>query len=181
MKLRHIILVLICLTSVSCVKQKLETMYNNQENKIDQYIAKKRISGQDTLRVEYNGGASRLVTKEGSGEKLTADGNIAFYFAGYTFTGSSISSSNLFITNHAETATKAGWTLTEEEAKILTINLKEYELIPGLKNGLIGVQGGEECEILFTGKYGFGKKALGTIPANSALVYTIWVESVSND
>ena len=71
--------------------------------------------------------------------------------------------------------------LTEEEAKVLTINMKEYELVPGLRSGLIGVRSGEECQILFTGKYGFGNKAFGTIPANSPLVYRIWVESISND
>jgi FKBP-type peptidyl-prolyl cis-trans isomerase len=155
-------------------------MYNSQESKIDQYIEKSRIVGEDTLRVVYNGGTSRLVTKEGEGAELSADGNIAFYYAGYIFSGN-ISNTNLFITNHAETATQAGWSLTEEEAKVLTINMKEYELVPGLRSGLIGVRSGEECQILFTGKYGFGNKAFGTIPANSPLVYRIWVESISND
>ena len=180
MKLRNLALVFMCIASVSCVKQKLESTYNSQENRIDQYIEKNRISGTDTLRVVYNGGASRLVTKEGNGPELSADGNIAFYYAGYTFSGS-ISNTNLFITNHLQTATEAGWTLSEEETQILTINLDEYKLIPGLKSGLIGVKGGEECQILFTGKYGFGNKAFGTIPANSPLVYKIWVESISND
>ena len=36
-------------------------------------------------------------------------------------------------------------------------------------------------ELLFSGKYGFGNKPFGTIPANSALLYKIWVESISND
>ena len=180
MKLRNLALVFMCIASVSCVKQKLETTYNSQESKIDQYIEKSRIAGNDTLRVVYNGGASRLVTKEGEGEELSATGNIAFYYAGYVFSGS-ISNTNLFITNHLQTATEAGWTLSEEETQILTINLDEYKLIPGLKSGLIGVKGGEECQILFTGKYGFGNKAFGTIPANSPLVYKIWVESISND
>lgn len=182
MKNKYILLLLLIgsLTSVSCVKQKLEAIYNSQESKIDDYIEKNRISGKDTLRVVYNGGTSRLVTKEGTGEELSDNGNIAFYYAGYTFTGS-ISSSNLFITNHQPSASEAGWTLTEDEAKVLTINMKEFELVNGLKHGLIGVKGGEECEILFSGKYGFGKKAFGTIPANSALVYKIWVESISND
>ena len=61
------------------------------------------------------------------------------------------------------------------------LNLGEDELVEGLRNGLRGVRGGEECYILFSGKYGFGKKAFGTIPANSALAYHVWVESVSND
>jgi FKBP-type peptidyl-prolyl cis-trans isomerase len=180
MKLRNLALVFMCIASVSCVKQKLESTYNSQENRIDQYIEKNRISGTDTLRVVYNGGASRLVTKEGNGPELTADGNIAFYYAGYTFSGS-ISNSNLFSTNHQQTATQAGWTLSEEDAKALSINMNDYKLLPGLKSGLTGVKGGEECQILFTGKYGFGNKAFGIIPANSALVYKIWVESISND
>ncbi|MBQ2372096.1 MAG: FKBP-type peptidyl-prolyl cis-trans isomerase [Bacteroidales bacterium] len=180
MKLRNLALVFMCIASVSCVKQKLESTYNSQENRIDQYIEKNRISGTDTLRVVYNGGASRLVTKEGNGPELSADGNIAFYYAGYTFSGS-ISNSNLFSTNHQQTATQAGWTLSEEDAKALSINMNDYKLLPGLKSGLTGVKGGEECQILFTGKYGFGNKAFGIIPANSALVYKIWVESISND
>lgn len=180
MKLRNLALVFMCIASVSCVKQKLESTYNSQENRIDQYIEKNRISGTDTLRVVYNGGASRLVTKEGNGPELSADGNIAFYYAGYTFSGS-ISNSNLFSTNHQQTATQAGWILTEEDAKALSINMNDYKLLPGLKSGLTGVKGGEECQILFTGKYGFGNKAFGIIPANSALVYKIWVESISND
>jgi FKBP-type peptidyl-prolyl cis-trans isomerase len=194
----------------SCAKEKLEDTYNKQEDRIDQFIEKNRYqkrntqvpkrdpetgriltdeNGQpvmkdtvvtDTLRVIYNGGAARLVTKEGEGEEVRENGSIAFYYAGYTFSGS-ISASNLFTTNHKETAASAGWNLTDEQDDILTISLNDYKLLPGLKSGLIGARGGEECQILFSGKYGFGKKSSGIVPANSALVYKIWVESVSND
>lgn len=182
MKHRSIALALLVMAfgTVSCVKQKLETTYNSQEDRIDQYIEKSRIVNGDTLRVVYNEGSSRLVTKEGEGAELSPNGNIAFYYAGYTF-GGSISNANLFITNHQQSAAEAGWTLSEEDAKVLTVNMNDYRLLPGLKSGLIGVKGGEECQILFTGKYGFGNKAFGIIPANSALVYKIWVESISND
>lgn len=177
-----------CITATSCVKEKLENTYNNQENRIDQFIEKNRyvkttVDGEtvtDTLRVAYNGGSSRLITKEGEGEELRSNGTIAFYYAGYTFNGS-ISNSNLFTTNHQETAASAGWNLTDKSYEILTINLQDYELINGLFNGLTGVRAQEECMILFSGKYAFGKRALGIVPANSALVYKIWVESISND
>ena len=177
-----------CLAFSSCVKEKLENTYNNQEDRIDQFIEKNRyvkttVDGKtvtDTLRVVYNGGSSRLVTKEGEGEELKSDGMVAFYYAGYTFNGS-ISNSNLFTTNHLETATSAGWSLTDTEFEILTIDLGEYELINGLHNGLTGVKAGEECQIFFSGKHAFGKRALGIVPANSALVYKIWVESISNE
>ena len=169
-----------CLTITSCVKEKLENTYNTQEDRIDQFIEKNRYTNTDTLRVVYNGGSTRLVTKEGEGEMLNSDGMIAFYYAGYTFNGS-ISNANLFTTNHVETATSAGWELTDENYDILTIDLTEYELIKGLFNGLTGVRAGEECLIFFSGKYAFGKRALGIVPANSALVYKIWVESISNE
>ena len=166
----------VCILLTSCVKEKLENIYNKQEDKIDQFIEKNRYQKRtengetvtDTLRVIYNSGSSRLVTKEGEGEELKENGAIAFYYAGYIFSNG-ISNSNLFTTNHKETAVSSGWTLTDEQ------------LLPGLKSGLAGVRAGEECQIFFSGKYGFGKKSSGIVPANSALVYKIWVESISNE
>jgi FKBP-type peptidyl-prolyl cis-trans isomerase len=59
--------------------------------------------------------------------------------------------------------------------------LAESDLIQGLSDGLTGVKSGEHCQILFSGKYGYGKKPFGTIPANSAVLFEIWVEAVSNE
>lgn len=174
----------IVMTGTSCIKEKLETTYNNQENRIDQYINQNRhvtVDGeQDTLKVVYNDGSNRLIKTEGIGEELNTQGTIAFYYAGYIFNGSK-SKTNLFMTNHQETALDAGWELTDESFKVYKTNMNGSDLLEGLKNGLLGVKTGEHCEILFTGKYGFGNKEFGIIPANSALLYEIWVEAVSND
>lgn len=134
----------------------------------------------DTLNVVRSGGANRLVTKEGEGEELQGNGFVSFYYAGYKFTGS-FSSGNLFVTNHQATAEQAGWNLTDADYQIYEINLGDTKLLQGLKDGLLGVKAGEECEILFTGKYGFGNEKFGIIPANSALLYKIWVVGVAND
>lgn len=134
----------------------------------------------DTLNVIRSGGANRLVTKEGEGDELQRNGFVSFYYAGYKFTGS-FSASNLFVTNHQETAELAKWNLTDAEYRIYEINLGDAKLIQGLKDGLLGVKAGEECEILFSGKYGFGDEQFGIIPANSALLYKIWVIGVAND
>lgn len=134
----------------------------------------------DTLNVVRSGGANRLVTKEGEGEELQGNGFVSFYYAGYMFTGS-FSSGNLFVTNHQATAEQAGWNLTDADYQIYEINLGDTKLLQGLKDGLLGVKAGEECEILFTGKYGFGNEKFGIIPANSALLYKIWVVGVAND
>ena len=174
---RIIITVLCALALSSCVKSKLEVTYNSQESKIESYIASKG----DTYRSIRNGGANRLVLKEGEGEELQGNGFVSFYYAGYTFKGSSVSASNLFATNHQETAESANFSLTDPDYSLYEVNIAEAEMLEGLKNGLIGVQAGETCEILFTAKYGYGNKTFGIIPANSALLYKIWVIGVSNE
>ena len=59
--------------------------------------------------------------------------------------------------------------------------MADARLIPGIQDGLLGVKAGEECEILFSGKYGFGNEKFGIIPANSAQLWKIWVVGVAND
>lgn len=176
-------MVVMTISGTSCIKEKLELTYTNQENRIDQYIQSNKYtdsSRTDSLRVVYNGGSNRLVMTEGTGEELNGKGTVAFYYAGYTFSGNK-SSNNLFTTNHEETASAAGWNLTDSEYTLYTINMADAELLEGLKKGLLGVRSGEHCQILFSGKYGFGNKEFGIVPRNSALLYEIWVEAVSND
>ena len=165
----------LAVSAISCTKSKLETTYNNQENQIDSYI-----SGKTDCRVVRNGGANRVVLTEGEGEELSPDGFVSFYYAGYTFTGS-FNASNLFATNHRQTAEQSKWDLTDPEYEIYETNLSDAKLLQGIKDGLVGVKAGEECEILFTGKFGFGNENFGTIPAKSALLYKIWVVGVTND
>ena len=114
-------------------------------------------------------------------DTLRSGGTVSFYYAGYTLSGASVSSSNLFATNHQRTANSAGWKLSDTTAfKIQTLTL-DNKLLEGLQRGLEGVRNQDECYILFSGKYAFGPRKQGTIPARSALVYHIWVNSISND
>ena len=174
MKNRSTILlaILTFILATSCVKEQLETVYNKQEEQIDKYIDKAMLTtdelgNPDTLRVVRNGGSNRLVRKEGVGEELAKDGYVSFYYAGYTFNGS-VSSSNMFSTNRLESAIEVGWSAEESEYTLYEIGLKDADLIPGLKYGLEGVKAGEECEIVFSAKYGFGNKPLGMIPQHSS-------------
>lgn len=190
--------ILLCLMTVSCVKEKLETIYKKQETQIDSYLSKnsevKRDSTivdadgstrdttwTDTLDIIYNKGTARLITKKGSGPELSPDGAVSFYYAGYIFKGSNVSASNLFATNHQATAEGANFITTEPDYSIMEVNMAETDMLEGLRNGLTGVRAGEECEILFTAKYGYGNRTFGIIPVNSALLYKIWVVGVSND
>lgn len=171
-------LIFTVLLMASCNKEA-ELLYTNQEGKIDTYITQ-LLTKNEEAEVVRNGGSNRVITKHGEGEALVPGGTISFYIAGYTFNGS-LSSGNLFYTNSETAATESKMTLTEQDFNIKTMILNENDFIEGLYNGLIGVKGGEECEILFSGKYGYKKKKNGIIPANSALLYKVWVESISNE
>lgn len=201
MKAKHevfVFLALICLTAGSCIKEKLETIYKKQDTQIDSYLSKNNTAKRDSTIIEedgttrdttwtdtlttiYNKGTARLVKVKGSGPKLSATGAVSFYYAGYLFTGNTPSASSLFATNHQQTAESSNFITTDPDYSLLEINMAEADLLEGLRNGLIGVQAGEECEILFTAKYGYGDKTFGIIPVNSALLYRIWVVGVSND
>ena len=195
-----LIFIFLCITANSCIKMKLEETYSKQETRIDDYLAKnmtmqrdsiavekdpetgeeaqKVVKYTDTLRIVYNGGSARLVKEEGEGEPLNDRGAVSFYYAGYLFT---TSPSTLFTTNHEATATSAKFNLTDADYEIFEADMRDVELLNGLRNGLIGVRSGEECEILFSGKHAFGNHMFGIIPANSALLFKIWVVGVSND
>lgn len=189
---------ILCLAASSCVKEKLETIYKKQESQIDSYISKNNTSKRDSTIVYedgttkdttwtedrpviYNNGSIRLVTKKGTGPKLSEDGAVSFYYAGYVFKGGAPGPATLFATNHQTTAETSRFELTDADYSIMEVNMAEAELLEGIRNGLAGVQSGEECEILFTAKYGYGNRTFGIIPVNSALHYRIWVVGVSND
>ena len=163
-----------------CNKQNLQTTYDNQDKKIEQYVMS-QISASKAQRVFTNAGSTRLVISEGAGvDSLSTEGSVTIYYAAYTFNGS-VSASNMFATNHGETARQNGWdVLSGIDTTARVLNLKDGDIVEGLRNGLFGVRTGEECLIMFSGKHGFGDRMVGTIPANSALLYHIAVLGIDN-
>jgi FKBP-type peptidyl-prolyl cis-trans isomerase len=133
------------------------------------------------LRIIYNKGTARLVKKEGTGPALEEHGAVSFYYAGYVFKGSNVNASSMFATNHQATAESSNFNITDPDYSLFEANMMETQMLEGLRSGLVGVRAGEECEILFSAKYGYGNHTFGIIPANSALLYRIWVLGVSND
>ncbi len=165
---------------IACTDENTKNEWTRQEENIEKFLSKK-LKSNLSYRVESFDGSQRLIVKEGTGEELLDTGTISFYYAGYVFNGSDINPTELFATNNESIASAAGWKLTDKKAfNIKTINMSTAKLVEGLKNGLFGVKSGEECIILFSGKHGFGNN-LGTIPANSALAYHIWVKSITNE
>ena len=171
----------------ACSKQSLRNAWSTQEDQIESFIQSLPAEGDagnpDALFVHdiiYNGGSSRVIMKDGTGEKLAKGGTVSFYYTGYVFSGS-MTAGNIFATNDRQAAEENGWTATDASYEIATVTLGSGDgLVPGLRSGLEGVRAGETCYILFSGQYGFGKRPMGTVPGNSALLYCIKVETVSN-
>ena len=170
----------------ACQKQAVETAYNKQETNIAAFVESQQKSD-PTATVTYKDGTVRVVlhdtiTRTGlMADTLAMGGTVSFYYAGYVLTKSSVSRDNLFATNHKATADAAGWKLSDTTAFHITTLTLDDNLLTGLRNGLEGVRNQDECYILFSGKYAYGSHVQGTIPARSALVYHIWVNSISNE
>lgn len=166
--------------SVSCTKEQRKSMLTKQESNIESFT-KSILSKVDTAYVVQHKGVTRVVVVPGQGDSLET-GLVSFYYAGYVLSSASLSASNLFATNSEDVAASSKWELSgENQFDILTLNIDNEDIVEGLRYGLEGVRAGQECYILFSGKYGFGKKPLGTIPANAALAYHVWVESIANE
>ena len=176
--MKRLAVIFLCLLSaLSCLKENREMTYASQETRIATFLQSK-VS--DTTWFVNNDGAYRLTLKAGTGEALKSNGTVSFYYGGYIFNGS-VSTGNLFVTNHKETATKASWDTSDESRfTILTRSLPEANFVEGLAKGLVGAQAGEHAYIVFSGKYGFGSRIYGSIPPDSALIYEVWIEGVNN-
>ena len=182
MRIRYTVTLILvsAMALVSCTKESRELQYTNQESKIESFVQKRQADDPQT-RVVHNGGATRVVVSEGTGIELTARGRVTIYYAGYNFSSGSVSNSTLFATNSRDFASSAGWKLTDESVfEVLEMDLTDKDILRGLRDGLEGVREGEECYILFSGKYAFGKSKIGTIPANSPLAFRVWVQQVEN-
>ncbi len=177
----HIAVTVLGALLFSCTKESDRNTYSEQDTLIEDFV-NTRLSALDSAYAVVNKGSQRIVVKEGGGEPLATDGTVSFYYAGYILTrADTLNAASMFATNNIETAEAAGWELSGDTMDILTLNLADTDIVEGLRNGLAGVKGGEECFILFSGKHGFGKRQTGTIPAKSPLIYHIWVESISNE
>lgn len=169
--------------ALSCTKQAVQTTYDKQTTNIEKFL-ESQMKADTNARLTLNDGAYRLIlhdTLPAGRDSLRKGGSVSLHYALYTLTSTSVSKTNLVATNLESVAKSAGWTLSDTSRfKLDTLRL-DASLLDGLQRGLLGVQAQDEGYILFNGKYGFGKKEHGMIPANSALVYQIWIDTVYNE
>ena len=184
--MKRITVLILALALAPCTKQSLQSTYDKQTSNIESFIAAQM--GKDaTATLVRNEGSYRLNLHDtldavyARPDSLAWGGKVALYYACFTLTGNSLSTSNLVSTNLRQLAEQAGWNLTDQDRfKPDTLTL-DKSVLPGLANGLAGVQPLDEGYILFTGKYGYGASQKGTIPARSALAYYFLIDNISNE
>lgn len=178
-----VLIVLLALSLAgACTKQALKTTYDRQTTNIENFVSTRMKSDTNATLVK-TGGSFRLTMHDtlGLADSLDWDGQVVLSYACYILSSSSVSSANLVATNVKSVARSAGWNLSDTTGFGLDTLRLDKTLIEGLRNGLWGVQPGDEAFILFTGEFGFENRERGTIPANSALVYQVWIESIKNE
>lgn len=166
----------------ACSKQALKATYDKQATNIEGFITA-RMKADTNATLVKTGGSFRVNLHDtlGFADSLNWEGQVALWYACYTLTGTSITSANLVATNVRSLAESVGWKLSDTTRYHLDTLRLDKNLVEGLRNGLWGVQPGDEAFILFTGEYGYGSTERGTIPARSALVYQVLIESIKNE
>lgn len=181
MTTRHFIIPALALLflATSCGKDEND-VYSQQEKNIES-IVNSLTDGNAEATVDYLDGSVRVTVSSGDGEELRDGGTVTFKYAGYRISGSSLGAGNLFVTNDKDFAESSNWTVSDSTVfKKDTFLFNDDNFVKGLKAGMEGVKAGDECYVLFSGKYGFGKHTTGIVPGNSALAYHLWISSVSN-
>lgn len=180
MRKRTIIIpVLAAFFLAACAKQEQNT-YDKQSGYIENFIST-QMGRDNTATLTRNGGAYRLTlhdTLDPTRDSLAWGQRVSLYYGCFTLTSANISTANLVATNFKELATQAKWDTSDESRFQLDTITLDSSLLPGLADGLVGVQPQDEGYILFTGKYGYGKSERGTIPALSALAYYILIDEI---
>lgn len=170
MKRNILIAFFLSLVLAACAKQDRESTYTSQEQSIDTYLSGYEDDGYSVVR---NGGANRLVIKNGSGtDELAAGDSLYFHYSGYIFSNGP---GTLFVTNDTAVA-NANSFVTEGETK--GIRYGSDDMIDGLKKGLNGVKSGENCYIVFSAKYGYANEVMFNVPRLSPLFFDINVDKI---
>lgn len=167
----------------ACTRESLQSTYDKQATYIDNFITS-TLQSDTNATLTRNGGACRINlhdTLDAGRDSLRPGGKAALYYGCFLLTGATVSTSNLVATNLRELADAAKWELSDTTIYKLDTIVLDKSLVPGLMDGLAGVQPLDEGYILFTGQHGFGNVQRGTIPARSALAYYFWIENISNE
>jgi len=153
----------------SCASEDEQTTLTAEIKAIDSYVKTFVDAGNN---VTINGGSSRIVKKEGSGDVVEKGDSVYFNYAGYIF---SSGLGTIFDTNIDSLSSVLGIDVYNRGFDSGNIVAGKGELVKGLDLGIIGAKKGEYSYIVFPSDLGYGNSANGVIPKMSPLIYEIWI------
>ena len=178
MKYYKIMLLAISVLAMSCAKDKEAENITKQEEIIEAYWAKLEIDNINVFEKDTDEDIFRVVLQKGDEtQSIAAGDSIHFFYTGAIFTDKGLELSRVFDTNEASVAKELKLS-TEQELKIREDVAGMGRFVSGLEKGILRMHKGEEAHIIFTSKFGYGDKAMSTIPKYSPIIFKVKIVEV---
>ncbi|MDR3350931.1 MAG: FKBP-type peptidyl-prolyl cis-trans isomerase [Prevotellaceae bacterium] len=168
--MRKFILLFTVSSLCACTSEVERAAVSNQEQAINNYISA-QMKADTTIRMVANNGSYRLVKTSGHAPAAAAGDSVKFYYIAYVF---ATNGKGMAFDTNRDTL---GFTPRVDNGRGV-VGVGQY--IPGLDNGLTGMQTGEKAELIFPAAQGFGDVAVGLVPPLSALLFEVEMIEVKN-
>jgi peptidylprolyl isomerase len=154
----------------ACTTEKEREAVNTQAQAIDNYINKQMADTSLHATLVVNNNSYRLIYTAGAAPTARTGDSVYFVYIGYIFSNGN---KTPFDTN----LDTLGFTPAYRNGNGI-VGVGQY--IPGLDNGLNGMQTGEKAEILFPASEGYGNATVGLVPPLSALLFDVEMIKIVN-
>jgi FKBP-type peptidyl-prolyl cis-trans isomerase len=155
---------------ISCER---ENPIEKQEERIESYV-KTKMTKNPALKLLQDNSVRYLYQPGDITTSVSVGDSVYFYYAG-TLVNDTL---RYFDTNIRELAEAMGLTIDNKNFSPLGVIVGNNNLLTGLSIGLQMVHPGDSGEIIFNSDMGFGEKANGIIPANSPLIFKIFITGI---
>ena len=178
MKIRRGILALV-VAALFAACEVSDEFAPKQRTQIETYLTRNKLEYTITSDSAYVhlAGNKHLEADEVRGEGATTDSRVTFNFEAYTF--SSSPATTPYYTNKREVAEKLTNLNTmywDFEPRVTTLG--KGEILNPLEEALEGSLRGDSLAVFMTSSIAYGESGMGTVPANTAVMFVLIVEDV---
>lgn len=178
MKIRRGILALV-VAALAIACEATDEFAPKQRTQIETYLTRNKLEYTITSDSAYVhlAGNKYLGADEVRGEGATTGSNVTFNFEAYTF--SSAPATTPYYTNKQEVAKKLTDLNTlywDFEPRVTTLG--SGNILNPLEEALEGSLRGDSLAVFMTSSIAYGESGMGTVPANTAVMFVLIVEDV---
>ena len=134
-----------------CEKEEPQTQFEKDLELIEDYVNEQNLNAEQT-----SSGLHYIISSQGNGSQATLDSNVTVTYKGELLDG----------------------TVFDEANTPVTFSLNN--LILGWQEGLQLINEGGSIKLIIPSKLGYGNRAIGSIPANSVLIFDLELIEVSS-